>query len=96
MRYNNRITLVTQTGPPDELHGTVSETQTETTCLTIPITDTRELEAYGLVDKMAYEVHLKNPQPRPSRVLIDGTQYTVTKVYVNRKSTVLIVAGGVG
>ena len=94
MRYNNRIILILQKKPVDDLHGNPTETTMEVPCLTIPITDTQELAAYGLMKKMAFEVHLKNSGLVPHRVKLNGIEYTVNKTYFNRKSTVLIISGG--
>ena len=95
MRYNNRVTLIRLTKPEDDLHGTAQKNEVhDVPSLTIPVTDTNELAAYGLLNRMAYEIHLKNAVPLVDRVRIDGIEYTVNKTFVNRKSTVLIVSGG--
>lgn len=94
MRYNNRVTLIRKSPPADPLHDRPTETTEIVPCLTIPITSAQELSVYGLVNTMAYEVHVKNPVPLVNEIQIDGEKWTVNKTFVNRKSTVFIVSGG--
>lgn len=94
MRYNNRITLIRKVPPADPLHDRPTETRETVTCLTIPITSAQELSVYGLVNTMAYEVHVKNPVKPINEIELDGVKWTINKTFVNRKSTVFIVSGG--
>ena len=94
MRYNNRITLIRKSSPADPLHNRPTETRETVTCLTIPITSAQELSVYGLVNTMAYEVHVKNPVKPANKIELDGVKWTINKTFVNRKSTVFIVSGG--
>ena len=91
MRYNNRVTLVYLTGPVDELTGGVSkQIVNDVPSTIIPITDIQELATYGLLEKTAYEVHLKNNVDVPNRILIDGIEQSIVTSYRQRKVTVLI------
>lgn len=91
MRYNNRVTLVYMAGPVDELTGEVNKrTVNDIPTTIIPVTDTQQLSAYGLLKTTAYEVHLKNIVDTPNRVLIDGIEYSIVTSYRQRKVTVLI------
>lgn len=91
MRYNDRVTLVYMIGPVDELTGEVSKRAVENVPSTIiPVTDTQQLAAYGLLKTTVYEVHLKNIVDTPNRVLIDGIEYSIVTSYRHRKVTVLI------
>lgn len=91
MRYNDRVTLVYLTGPVDELTGRVSKRIVDDIPSTIiPITDVQELATYGLLEKTAYEVHLKNNVDTPNRILIDGIEQSIVTSYRQRKVTVLI------
>lgn len=94
MRYNNRITLIRKIPPADPLHDRPKVTRETVTCLTIPITSTQELSVYGLVNTMAYEVHVKNPVKPVNEIELNGIKWTINKTFVNRKSTVFIVSGG--
>lgn len=94
MRYNNRITLIRKVPPADPLHDRPTETRETVTCLIIPITSAQELSVFGLVNTMAYEIHVKNPTLSVNEVEIDGVKWTINKTFVNRKSTVFIVSGG--
>ena len=94
MRYNNRITIIRKLPPADPLHDRPTETRETVTCLTIPIASVQELSVYGLVNTMAYEVHVKNPVKPVNEIEIDGVQWTINKTFINRKSTVFIVSGG--
>lgn len=94
MRYNNRITLIRKVPPANPLHDRPTETRETVTCLTIPITSAQELSVYGLVNTMAYEVHVKNPVKPVNEIEIDDVKWTINKTFVNRKSTVFIVSGG--
>lgn len=91
MRYNDRVTLIYMTGPVDELTGEVNKRTVEHVPSTIiPITDTQQLAAYGLLKTTAYEVHLKNNVDTPNRVLIDGIEYSIVTSYRHRKVTVMV------
>lgn len=94
MRYNNRITLIRKVPPANPLHDRPTETRETVTCLTIPITSVQELSVYGLVNTMAYEIHVKNPVKPVHEIELDGVKWTINKTFVNRKSTVFIVSGG--
>ena len=94
MRYNNRITLIRKIPPADPLHDRPKEMRETVTCLTIPITSVQELSVYGLVNTIAYEIHVKNPVKPVTEIEIDGVKWTINKTFVNRKSTVFIVSGG--
>jgi len=94
MRYNNRITLIRKIPPADPLHDRPKEIRETVTCLTIPITSVQELSVYGLVNTIAYEIHVKNPVKPVTEIEIDGVKWTINKTFVNRKSTVFIVSGG--
>ena len=91
MRYNDRVTLVYMTGPVDELTGEVNKLTVENVPSTIiPITDTQQLAAYGLLKTTAYEVHFKKNVDTPNRVLIDGIEYSIVTSYRHRKVTVMV------
>ena len=91
MRYNDRVTLIYMTGPVDELTGKVSKRTVENVPSTIiPITDTQQLAAYGLLKTTAYEVHLKNNVDMPNRLSIDGIEQSIVTSYRQRKVTVII------
>lgn len=94
MRYNNRITLIRKVPPADPLHDRPTETRETVACLIIPITSAQELSVFGLVNTMAYEVHVKNPVTPVNEIELDGAKWTINKTFVNRKSTVFIVSGG--
>lgn len=94
MRYNNRITLIRKTPPADPLHDRPTVTRETVTCLIIPITSVQELSVYGLVNTIAYEIHVKNPVKPVNEIELDGIKWTINKTFVNRKSTVFIVSGG--
>lgn len=91
MRYNDRVTLVYLTGPVDELTGEFNKrTVNDVPATIIPITDTQQLAAYGLLKTTAYEVHLKNNVDTPNRVLIDNVELSIITSYRHRKVTVMI------
>ena len=94
MRYNNRITLIRKSPPANPLHDRPTAKREMVTCLIIPITSAQELSVYGLVNTMAYEVHVKNPILPVNEIELDGVKWTINKTFVNRKSTVFIVSGG--
>ncbi|MES5423765.1 hypothetical protein ABVL66_14735 [Lacticaseibacillus paracasei] len=94
MRYNNRITLIRKVPPANPLHDRPTETRETVTCLIIPITSAQELSVFGLVNTMAYEIHVKNPTLPVNEVEIDGVKWTVNKTFANRKPTIFIVSGG--
>jgi predicted transcriptional regulator of viral defense system len=94
MRYNNRITLIRKVPPANPLHDWPTEKREMVTCLIIPITSAQELSVYGLVNTMAYEVHVKNPVKPVNEIELDGVKWKINKTFVNRKSTVFIVSGG--
>ncbi|WP_338230742.1 hypothetical protein [Lactiplantibacillus paraxiangfangensis] len=96
MRYNDRVILLYESKPVDELHGGGGYDQVAANCLTIPITSANELAVYGLVNTHAYEIHLKGAVAEPERIQFsaDSPQFTVNKMFLNRKSTVLIISEG--
>lgn len=94
MRYNNRITLIRKVPQANPLHDRPTETREMVTCLIIPITSAQELSVFGLVNTMAYEIHVKNPTLPVNEVEIDGVKWTVNKTFANRKPTIFIVSGG--
>ena len=95
MRYNNRIDLIRYSGSYDGLDDSqITSIQSNVPCLIIPITNVQELATFGLVSKMAYEVHIKNEIQLVDRVKIGGIEYTVNKTFLDRKQTILIVSGG--
>lgn len=96
MRYNNRVTLIRKVPPADPLHDRPRETRETVACTTIPVSSAQELSVFGLVNVMAYEIHIKNPVAPVNAIELDGVKWTVNKTFINRKSTVLIVSGGGG
>lgn len=94
MRYNNRVTLIRKSPPADPLHDRPTETRETVACLTIPITSAQELSVYGLVNTMAYKIHVKNQVKPVNEIELDGAKWTINNTFVNRKSTEFIVSGG--